>query len=79
MDGSNSKLAILSVTAVLLALTSTSGWGSSKTESACLKLEKQIVKYTKLRQNGGSAKQMDRWHRQRSKLKSRYRELDCKY
>lgn len=72
------RLLVLSVSALLLAFTGTQGLASTKTETACLKLDKQIVKYTKLRQSGGTAKQMDKWHRKRSAAKRRFSELRCK-
>lgn len=43
----------------------------------CKKIEEKIDRYTKLRQSGGSASQMDRWHRSRNKLKSQYTEKRC--
>ena len=43
----------------------------------CKKIEEKIHRYTKLRRSGGSASQMDRWHRSRNKLKSQYAEKGC--
>jgi hypothetical protein len=69
----------LTVPAILFVLVCAPVSAGSQSKSACAKLENQIEKYTKLRQAGGTAKQMDRWHRKRTKLKRRFSELRCKY
>ena len=45
----------------------------------CKKIENQIDTYTRLRKSGGTAKQMDKWHRKRNNLKQRFSQLHCKY
>lgn len=47
-------------------------------EEQCKKLSAKIERYTKLRQHGGSAKEMDRWHRRRLELKKQMSERGCR-
>lgn len=41
---------------------------------ACEALERKVERYTQLRRNGGSAKQMTRWQKARHKYKEQYHE-----
>tara|TARA_Y100000589_G_scaffold83270_1_gene77215 strand:+ start:463 stop:762 length:300 start_codon:yes stop_codon:yes gene_type:complete len=47
-------------------------------QASCKKIEQQIKQYTRLRRAGGSARQMDNWHRKRHQLKVRYSKLSCR-
>jgi len=69
----------LLLTLLLICLVSTPATAKRGDHSkSCSRIETQIVKYTKLRRSGGSARQMDKWHRKRNQLKRRYSELSCK-
>ncbi len=45
----------------------------------CRKLQAEILRYESLRRDGGNARQMDDWKRQRSDSQRAFRELGCHY
>ena len=44
----------------------------------CLKLKDKIEKLTYLREQGGSARKMERWNRERRVHKDKFREYRCR-
>jgi cell division protein FtsB len=63
--------------AVLLISQANLVYPKQGTIKQCRKVEKKIEHYTKLRRSGGSASQMDAWHRRRAKQKEKWSKLNC--
>ncbi|MEE2730821.1 MAG: hypothetical protein VYA55_08350 [Pseudomonadota bacterium] len=70
---------VLTVMVAMIACQSIEAKPKSSGTKDCAKIAKQIETYTKLRRTGGTAKQMDGWHRKRNKLKQRFRAAGCTY
>ncbi|RLT97327.1 hypothetical protein [Ketobacter sp.] len=70
---------LLTVMVGMIACQSIEAKTKSSAAKDCDKIAQQIETYTKLRRNGGTAKQMDSWHRKRNKLKQRFRAAGCTY
>jgi hypothetical protein len=71
------KTVLLIIFFALLAPLGAPAATDSGAASECRELAEKIDRYTRLRRAGGSARQMDKWHRARNKLKQRYRDLAC--
>lgn len=73
------KLTFLSIIVILMTLSSTMSHADGRGSlQQCQYIQDKITYYTNLKRAGGSASQMNHWHKKRNHYKAKFADYNCK-